>query len=221
MKQQRASKEMITEQSTNAGNSIGQLYSEANFTDKNGSITGLDIAAIAGAIKKQEALLAKGDLTSLENMLHGQAHTLNAIFTTMSIKMSGAEYVKQIETFARIALKAQNQTRQTIATLAEVKGVKKTTFIHQVNQAHNQQVNNGAGENFNHPANERVLNHVDTASKTSSTGQNQQNKTMALSEDTGGIGAISPELIQTRHENSPVERTRKTTSHAEQAETGS
>lgn len=42
------------------------------------------------------------------------------------------------------ALKAQNQCRQTLAALAEIKNPRRTTLIGQQNNATNQQVNNAA-----------------------------------------------------------------------------
>ena len=96
----------------------------------------------------------------------------------------------------------------------EIKGIKKTTFVHQINQANNQQVNNGAGENLNNSANERVINHVDTASKAGSTGENQQNEALALPENTGGQEAISHECNKARHEVGKVAGVRKADSHA-------
>ncbi|MGH8646968.1 MAG: hypothetical protein ACREX4_21935 [Gammaproteobacteria bacterium] len=45
----------------------------------------------------------------------------------------------------QLALKAQNQCRQTLAALAEIKNPRRTTFIGQQNNATNQQVNNVGG----------------------------------------------------------------------------
>lgn len=95
-----------------AGANIGQFYTEQSFSDDNSKIKGMDATTIANALEAQEALLAKGDLTSLENMLLSQSHTLNTIFADMVFKMAGAKYLKNLEVYGRIALKAQNQTRQ-------------------------------------------------------------------------------------------------------------
>ena len=55
-----------------------------------------------------------------------------------------AEMAEKAEMYGRLALKAQEQQRKTLKTLADIRDPKRTTFIkRQVNQAINQQVNNG------------------------------------------------------------------------------
>jgi len=191
---------------------IGQLYSKTTFThpseneDEAITIKGLDDRSIIEAIRKQEKLLENGDVSSLENMLLSQTHVLNAVLSNMVSHMSGADTLKKLETYGRLALKAQNQTRQTISTLAEIKGIKKTTFIHQTNNAHNQQVNNGLEKNLNNPANEKVINEVDSGDETKRARPNQQNETLAIPENAGGQEAISNECTQARHEVGKVAR---------------
>lgn len=197
---------------------IGQLYSKNTFThpsnneDKAITIKGLDDRSIIEAIRKQEKLLDNGDISSLENMLLSQTHILNAVLSNMVGHMAGADTLKKLETYGRLALKAQNQTRQTISTLAEIKGVKKTTFIHQVNNAQNQQVNNGADKNLKKSSNERVINDVDTSSETICTRENQSNETLALPENTGRKSTISNECSETRDAVSTHKRAAKTVS---------
>lgn len=218
MYQEIVTKDFVDDASSSAWLGIGQLYQSVTFDNgETTKVKGLNGDALAKAIRKQEVLLKEGDLTSLENMLLSQSHVLNAIFTTMVANMGNAKFLANLETYGRIALKAQNQTRQTASTLAEIKGIKKTTFIHQVNNAHNQQVNNEAGENLNHSANERVINNVDSRSETGSTGENQQNETLALPENTGGQEALGHECNQTRHEVSKVAGIRKADSRAGKA----
>jgi hypothetical protein len=53
--------------------------------------------------------------------------------------MLNAEYLSGLQVNSKIALKAQNQCRQTLAALAEIKNPKRTTFIK--NAAQNQQIN--------------------------------------------------------------------------------
>ena len=54
------------------------------------------------------------------------------------------EYQKNLESFLRMSLKAQNQCRMTLETLATIKNPP-VVFARQVNVAQQQQVNNGAG----------------------------------------------------------------------------
>jgi len=76
-------------------------------------------------------------------MLLAQAATLDAVFHRYLHRMDSAEYLPKLEAFARIAMKAQHQSRQTIATLGELKHPKRATFIKQQNNAVNQQINQG------------------------------------------------------------------------------
>lgn len=71
------------------------------------------------AVQKQAKAVADGDLTYLRQMLVGQAITLNAIFTEMT-RRGGAnmgEYMKAMEVYMRLAMKAQAQSRATIEAL--------------------------------------------------------------------------------------------------------
>jgi len=98
-----------------------------------------------------------GDLSSLEEMLTCQAYSLQTLFMTMASKASGTSNAEHIELLSKLALKAQNQCRTTIATLSEMKNPKRATFIKQMNQANQMQVNNSETENLNkntNPANE-------------------------------------------------------------------
>ncbi len=175
-------------------------------TSQDISTLGLNSAEIKKAIIKQDKLIAKGDLSSLETMLHSQTYVLNAVFNNMVTRMANAKYVNNLEVCARIALKAQNQTRQTISTLAEVKGIKKTTFIHQLNNATNQQVNNGPGENLNETANKKVIyGHLDRGNEAEGTGKDFENQTLAL-QDSSRQPNMCNELIKTRPTLSKDER---------------
>lgn len=98
-----------------------------------------DFQALIDAVKREADRVASGDMTAMESMLVSQAYALQGVFTRMMHKTANAEYMHQIQTFSKIALKAQNQCRQTLAALSEMKNPKRTTFIK--NQATNQQVN--------------------------------------------------------------------------------
>ena len=101
-----------------------------------------------------------GDLQHCEAMLVGQAHALQSIFMSLARRAANQEYLKQLETYLRMALKAQNQSRMTLETLAKIKNPP-VIFAKQanINQGNgNQQVNNGtpapashAEKNINQP----------------------------------------------------------------------
>lgn len=208
--QKSVSKGIVSDHGVNTGSIIAQIYRKTTFDNNVSAVEGVDVSVISEAIRKQEVLLAKGDLTSLENMLLGQTHTLNSLFGMLVGKMSIAEQLKHFEVFGRLALKAQNQTRQSISTLAEIKGIKKATFIHQVNQAHNQQVNNGAGENLNNSSNEKVINEVDRSDASERARPDQQDETLVISEDERRASSISSKCTEARHEVSAHNRAAKT-----------
>ena len=86
-----------------------------------------------------------GDLQHCEAMLVGQAHALQSIFMNLARRAVNQEYLKQYETYLRMALKAQNQSRMTLETLAKIKNPP-VVFAKQANinqGSGNQQVNNG------------------------------------------------------------------------------
>ncbi|MCC7517158.1 MAG: hypothetical protein IT470_07455 [Pseudomonadales bacterium] len=88
--------------------------------------------------------LKENDLSRCENMLLSQAHALQAIFTNLSRRAINQEYMKHFEAYLRMALKAQNQCRMTLETLATIKNPP-IVYAKQANIAQgHQQVNNGA-----------------------------------------------------------------------------
>ena len=84
-----------------------------------------------------------GNMKPVEAMLIGQAQALQAIFTSFSRRAITQDYQKNLESYLRMALKAQNQCRMTLETLANIKNPP-VVFAKQANIAHgHQQVNNG------------------------------------------------------------------------------
>lgn len=85
-----------------------------------------------------------GDMKRAEAMLYGQAHALQAIFTSLARRAQAQEYLKQWEAYLRMALKAQNQCRMTLETLATIKNPP-VVYARQanINNGGHQQVNNG------------------------------------------------------------------------------
>lgn len=104
----------------------------------------LSINTLVDDLRKQCELASGGDLRRSEAILTAQAHTLDAIFHTLARRAQRVEYLNQLETNMRLALKAQSQCRATIETLAEIKNPKPVAFVQQANIANGpQQVNNG------------------------------------------------------------------------------
>ena len=87
-----------------------------------------------------------GDLHTMEAMLISQATALQTIFTSLARRAQDQQLQKHFESFLRLALKAQAQSRATISALVDLKNPRQATFVKQANIAHGpQQVNNGAG----------------------------------------------------------------------------
>lgn len=102
-----------------------------------------DVQALMDQLRTHFAEVKDGDLQHCEAMLVGQAHALQSIFMNLSRRAINQEGLIQFETFLRIALKAQNQCRATLETLATIKNPP-VVFAKQANISHGpQQVNNG------------------------------------------------------------------------------
>lgn len=106
-----------------------------------------DFQALIDAVKREADRVASGDMTAMESMLVSQAYALQNVFSNMMRRALNADYLNQSNVYSKIALKAQNQCRQTLAVLSEMKNPKRTTFIK--NQATNQQVNFNSEKNKN------------------------------------------------------------------------
>ncbi|MDP1678773.1 MAG: hypothetical protein Q8L02_01370 [Candidatus Nitrotoga sp.] len=104
-----------------------------------------DVQTLMEQLRTTFEQVNNGDLQHCEAMLVGQAHALQSIFMSLARRAANQEYLKQHETYLRMALKAQNQSRMTLETLAKIKNPP-VIFAKQanINQGNgNQQVNNG------------------------------------------------------------------------------
>ena len=104
-----------------------------------------ELSAVVELQKRAKAVQG-GDLTSAEAMLTGQAAALNAMFLELA-RRGGANMganLEVMESYMRLALKAQSQCRSTLETLAAIKNPP-VVYARQANFANGpQQVNNGA-----------------------------------------------------------------------------
>lgn len=112
-----------------------------------------DMGALAEELAASIEQVQDGNMKRCEAMLVGQAHALQAIFMNFSRRALAQEYQKNLESFFRMAMKAQNQCRMTLETLANIKNPP-FVFAKQANIANGpQQVNNGIP-----PHAEKILN---------------------------------------------------------------
>ncbi|MBC7737259.1 MAG: hypothetical protein H7245_08565 [Candidatus Saccharibacteria bacterium] len=103
---------------------------------------GLEVQDLVNELRNAGDEVVKGDLARMERMLVKQAMTLDAIFNNLAQKSHRQEYMKQMETYLRLALKAQSQSRATAEALALMKNP--MPYIRQANISGGaQQVNNG------------------------------------------------------------------------------
>lgn len=106
----------------------------------------LDVNALAAEMREQSAEVRKGNMGRAESMLTSQAHTLDTLFANLARRAQGnieAGYLQAAETYLRLALRAQNQSRMTLESLSAIKNPP-VVFAKQMNVAHGpQQVNNG------------------------------------------------------------------------------
>ena len=103
----------------------------------------IDFKILLDELHEQAAAVNRGDLTQAEAMLMNQATSLQTLYARLVERAMDQSLMPNFEGLMRIALKAQNQSRMTIETLAAIKNPP-VVFAKQANIAHgHQQVNNG------------------------------------------------------------------------------
>lgn len=83
-----------------------------------------------------------GNLGRLERMLTSQAIALDTIFNKLAIRAANSEYMKNYESFMRLAFKAQAQARSTVEALAMLKHPQPYISQTNIGQVGHNQVNN-------------------------------------------------------------------------------
>lgn len=173
-----------------------------------GKITGeVDLTEAVEVMKEKSRKIVDGDLSELESTLTAQVISLNAIFTVLAKRANASEYLNQMETNLRLALKAQTQCARTIEVLAAMKNPP-IVFAKQANIAQgHQQINNGnqftthTGKTKN-PSNE-LLNEannapLDTRGTLAASGANQELaavETVNRGKNAGRQSQIKPECL--------------------------
>ncbi|WP_417775255.1 hypothetical protein [Stutzerimonas xanthomarina] len=101
------------------------------------------ITELVTELKQQTAAVHTDDMSRPESMLIAQAHALDGLFAKLANRAFSVKSLDVMERYLRLALKAQNQTRTTLQTLAELKAPKQVAFVRQANIGNQVQVNNG------------------------------------------------------------------------------
>jgi hypothetical protein len=110
---------------------------------------------IIAELQTKSAAVNSGDLRHVESMLVNQAIALQHIFLRMTVRGIHQTKMEYIDGFMRLALKAQNQSRATLETLASMR-TPPVVYAKQANINHgNQQVNNGVSIT---PSSDEIIN---------------------------------------------------------------
>jgi hypothetical protein len=105
----------------------------------------IDLNCLIDSLIEQTKASNDGDLGRAESMLTTQAHTLDAIFNNLAKRAITAEYMNNLDTYLKLALRAQSQCRTTWEALSAIKNPPVLGYVRQANIAHGpQQVNNEA-----------------------------------------------------------------------------
>jgi hypothetical protein len=90
----------------------------------------------------------KGDLDRPEALLVAQAHTLDALFNSLTrravLNMGQGDYLEAAEKYMKLALKAQSQCRTTVEAIGELKNPQPVVITWQGDISTAVPVNNGA-----------------------------------------------------------------------------
>ena len=128
--------EVAVRPAAHAAVTIRQIVDPKNQAD-------LTFDALITELQRHGDAVRGGDLTRQEAMLAAQADTLDALTHTLLRRALLQTHLPYLESFARLALKAQSQCRATLETLAAIKNPP-IVYARQANIAAGpQQVNNG------------------------------------------------------------------------------
>lgn len=103
----------------------------------------IDVPGMLRMFKEQGEALSGGDMRHAEAMLSAQAAALQTLFARLTERAFGADYMPNFETFLKLALRAQSQSRATLETLAAIRNPP-IVYARQANVTTGpQQINNG------------------------------------------------------------------------------
>lgn len=104
----------------------------------------IDVPGMLMHLRDEAAAVNRGDLTQAEAMLMNQATALQSLFVNLTERGMTQSNMPDLESFMRLALRAQSQCRATIETLATIKNPP-IVYARQANVTSGpQQINNGS-----------------------------------------------------------------------------
>ncbi|WP_395699086.1 hypothetical protein [Aquabacterium sp.] len=105
----------------------------------------LSVTDVVDVLRRRVKRVNDNDLSNVEATLVAQAQTLDAVFNNLLMRCTREQGLQSWEANMRAALRAQNQCRMTLETLATIKNPP-VVFARQanINNGGQQQVNNGA-----------------------------------------------------------------------------
>ncbi|MCP4284782.1 MAG: hypothetical protein GY792_10075 [Gammaproteobacteria bacterium] len=93
----------------------------ASTSKEYGKVFGeLDLTGLVDPLREQTNASVDGDTGRAEAMLTAQAHTLDAIFNNLATKAISADYMKTLDIYLKLALRAQSQCRTTWEALSVI-----------------------------------------------------------------------------------------------------
>ena len=112
---------------------------------KSGNWEDIDVPALMDQLRDQASAVNRGDLSQAEAMLMNQATALQSLFTRLAERGMGCDSAPAFEVNMRMALRAQNQCRATLETLAAIKNppILDICEASQLSRNGPQQINNG------------------------------------------------------------------------------
>jgi hypothetical protein len=127
---------LIASMTTRSVNSAFTVKRFANVEDS------VEVSDYILELQKAGNEVVDGNLARLERMLTSQAIALDTIFNKLAVRASNAEYMKNYESFMRLAFKAQAQARSTVEALAMLKHPQPYISQTNIGQVGHNQVNN-------------------------------------------------------------------------------
>lgn len=109
----------------------------------------VDMEFLAEELQRKSKAIINGNMADIEDLLITQAYALNTVFGSALSAAAAAgipsydKLLKLKDSYVKLGLRAQAQSRATLETLANIKNPPHLAFVRQQNVAYQQQVNNG------------------------------------------------------------------------------